>query len=104
MSPIFDHVLIGGGQDAAAVTTTAAKAGYFEARFFHKVFAEEFANARGHFSPINSGAHAGHACGLCVALRWQAARQPNVPACILATITSSAASSAPSDMCPQPPL
>lgn len=24
-------------QDAAAVTTTAAKAGYFEARFFHKV-------------------------------------------------------------------
>lgn len=54
LSPIFDHVLIGGGQDAAAVTTTAAKAGYFEARFFHKVFCEEFANARGHFSPINS--------------------------------------------------
>lgn len=41
-------------QDAAAVTMTAAKAGYFEARFFHKVFCEEFANARGHFSPINS--------------------------------------------------
>ena len=56
LSPIFDHVLIGGGQDAAAVTTTNAKSGYFEARFFHKVFAEEFANARGHFSPINSGA------------------------------------------------
>ena len=37
MSPLFNHVLIGGGQDAAAVTTTAAKAGYFEARFFHKV-------------------------------------------------------------------
>lgn len=36
------------------MTTTAAKAGYFEARFFHKVFEEEFANARGHFSPINS--------------------------------------------------
>ncbi|KAI3426446.1 hypothetical protein D9Q98_008813 [Chlorella vulgaris] len=54
LSPIFDHVLIGGGQDAAAVTMTAAKAGYFEARFFHKVFCEEFANARGHFSPINS--------------------------------------------------
>jgi translation initiation factor 3 subunit I len=73
MSPIFDHVLIGGGQDAAAVTTTAAKAGYFEARFFHKVFAEEFANARGHFSPINSGAQAGRAYTLCarrVAMRW----------------------------------
>ncbi len=38
------------------MTTTAAKAGYFEARFFHKVFQEEFAQARGHFSPINSGA------------------------------------------------
>ncbi|PSC70882.1 eukaryotic translation initiation factor 3 subunit I-like [Micractinium conductrix] len=54
LSPIFNHVLIGGGQDAAAVTTTAARAGYFEARFFHKVFAEEIANVRGHFSPINS--------------------------------------------------
>ncbi|GFH29229.1 uncharacterized protein HaLaN_27862, partial [Haematococcus lacustris] len=36
MSPIFDHVLLGGGQDAASVTTTSAKAGGFEARFFHK--------------------------------------------------------------------
>lgn len=36
------------------MTTTAAKAGYFEARFFHKVFGEEIAQARGHFSPINS--------------------------------------------------
>lgn len=41
------------------MTTTAAKAGYFEARFFHKVFQEEFAQARGHFSPINSGASPG---------------------------------------------
>jgi hypothetical protein len=31
------QVLMGGGQDAASVTTTAAKAGGFEARFFHKV-------------------------------------------------------------------
>ena len=30
-------MLLGGGQDAASVTTTAAKAGGFEARFFHKV-------------------------------------------------------------------
>ncbi len=37
MSPIFDHVLLGGGQDASNVTTTSAKAGGFEARFFHKV-------------------------------------------------------------------
>lgn len=31
------QVLLGGGQDASQVTTTSAKAGGFEARFFHKV-------------------------------------------------------------------
>ena len=36
------------------VTTTAAKAGGFEARFYHKIYAEEFGNVRGHFGPINS--------------------------------------------------
>lgn len=54
ISPIFDHVLLGGGQDASSVTTTSAKAGGFEARFFHKIYAEEFGNVRGHFGPINS--------------------------------------------------
>lgn len=36
------------------VTTTAAKAGGFEARFYHKIYAEEFGNVRGHFGPINT--------------------------------------------------
>jgi translation initiation factor 3 subunit I len=54
LSPIFDHVLLGGGQDASQVTTTSAKAGGFEARFFHKIYTEEFGNVRGHFGPINS--------------------------------------------------
>lgn len=36
------------------VTTTSAKAGGFEARFYHKIFTEEFGNVRGHFGPINS--------------------------------------------------
>lgn len=54
ISPLFDHVLLGGGQDASQVTTTAAKAGGFEARFFHKIFQEEFGSVRGHFGPINS--------------------------------------------------
>jgi hypothetical protein len=31
------QVVVGGGQDAADVTTTASRAGRFEARFFHKV-------------------------------------------------------------------
>lgn len=54
ISPIYDHVLIGGGQDAASVTTTAGRAGHFEARFFHKILENEFANVRGHFGPINA--------------------------------------------------
>lgn len=54
ISPLMDHVLLGGGQDASQVTTTAAKAGGFEARFYHKVYAEEFGSVRGHFGPINS--------------------------------------------------
>jgi len=54
ISPLYDHILLGGGQDASSVTTTSAKAGGFEARFFHKVYAEEFGNVRGHFGPINT--------------------------------------------------
>jgi len=54
ISPIFNHVLIGGGQEAARVTTTANRAGHFEARFFHKIFEEEIAQVRGHFGPINA--------------------------------------------------
>lgn len=36
------------------MTTTSAKAGGFEARFFHKIYTEEFGNVRGHFGPINT--------------------------------------------------
>uniref|UniRef100_A0A7S3VQ27 Eukaryotic translation initiation factor 3 subunit I n=1 Tax=Dunaliella tertiolecta TaxID=3047 RepID=A0A7S3VQ27_DUNTE len=54
ISPLFDHVLLGGGQDASQVTTTSSKAGGFEARFFHKIYQEEFGNVRGHFGPINT--------------------------------------------------
>lgn len=54
ISPVMDHVVIGGGQDAASVTTTSSKAGKFEAAFFHKIYEEEFGQVRGHFGPINS--------------------------------------------------
>lgn len=54
ISPLFDHVAIGGGQDAAAVTTTAGAAGKFEACFMHKTYAEEFGRVRGHFGPLNA--------------------------------------------------
>lgn len=54
ISPIKDHVALGGGQEAMEVTTTSTRAGKFEARFYHLVFEEEFARVKGHFGPINS--------------------------------------------------
>jgi len=54
ISPIFEQVVLGGGQDAMDVTTTSTKIGKFDARFFHLVFEEEFGRVKGHFGPINS--------------------------------------------------
>lgn len=54
ISPIRDHVVLGGGQEAMDVTTTSVKDGKFDSRFFHLVFEEEFARVKGHFGPINS--------------------------------------------------
>ena len=56
--PTFPHVLVGGGQEASQVTTTSSRAGKFEARFFHTVYAEEVGHVRGHFGPINAVAFA----------------------------------------------
>ena len=52
--PRFEHLIIGGGQDAMSVTTTDAREGGFEARFFHMVYETEFGRVAGHFGPINS--------------------------------------------------
>ena len=49
-----DHVLLGGGQEAMSVTTTAGKVGKFETRFFQLVYEEEFGVVKGHFGPINA--------------------------------------------------
>ncbi|CAL5438932.1 unnamed protein product [Camellia sinensis] len=54
MCPLLDHVVLGGGQDASAVTTTDHCAGKFEARFFGKVLQEEIGGVKGHFGPINA--------------------------------------------------
>ncbi|KAF2482743.1 WD40-repeat-containing domain protein [Neohortaea acidophila] len=47
------YVILGGGQAAMDVTTTSARQGKFEARFYHKVFEEEIGRVRGHFGPLN---------------------------------------------------
>lgn len=54
ISPIKEHVVLGGGQDAMDVTTTSSRIGKFDSRFFHLVFEEEFGRVKGHFGPINS--------------------------------------------------
>jgi len=37
ISPVKDHVVLGGGQEAMDVTTTSTRIGKFDARFFHLV-------------------------------------------------------------------
>ena len=54
ISPIREHIILGGGQDAMSVTTTSSKAGKFDSKIYHKVFEEEIGGIRGHFGPINS--------------------------------------------------
>ena len=59
------QVILGGGQDAREVTTTQARQGKFEARFYHKIFEDEIGRVRGHFGPLNTVAV--HPKGTCYA-------------------------------------
>ncbi|CAO1631529.1 unnamed protein product [Jaminaea pallidilutea] len=52
--PTRPYVVVGGGQEAMNVTTTSARQGRFEARFWHVVFEEEVARIPGHFGPLNT--------------------------------------------------
>jgi len=54
ISPIMDHIVLGGGQSAESVTTTRLDSSQFKTRFFHKVFEEEIGGIPGHFGPVNS--------------------------------------------------
>jgi translation initiation factor 3 subunit I len=54
ISPLKDHIVLGGGTSSSLVTTTAARNAYFEARFFHMVFEEEIGTVKGHFGPIHA--------------------------------------------------
>ncbi|KAF2458723.1 eukaryotic translation initiation factor-like protein 3 subunit [Lineolata rhizophorae] len=53
ITPVKDYIILGGGQAAMDVTTTNARQGKFEARFYHKIFEEEIGRVRGHFGPLN---------------------------------------------------
>jgi len=54
IAPTQPYVLLGGGQEAMSVTTTSARQGKFETRFWHKIFEEEVGRVKGHFGPINT--------------------------------------------------
>jgi len=61
ISPLYNvakspkyHILLGGGQDAKDVTTTASSSGKFEALLWHMVNDEEIGSIKGHFGPINT--------------------------------------------------
>merc|ERR1711934_745986 len=54
MSPLKNHIILGGGQDAGSVTTTDARMGKFEIKWFSKIYEDELGAVKGHFGPINS--------------------------------------------------
>jgi len=54
ISPVFNHVIVGGGQQAIHVTQTDQRAGHFEADFHHLVYADYMGSVKGHFGPINA--------------------------------------------------
>eukprot|EP00411_Alexandrium_monilatum_P019365 CAMPEP_0175250206 /NCGR_PEP_ID=MMETSP0093-20121207/35037_1 /TAXON_ID=311494 /ORGANISM="Alexandrium monilatum, Strain CCMP3105" /LENGTH=338 /DNA_ID=CAMNT_0016544451 /DNA_START=57 /DNA_END=1073 /DNA_ORIENTATION=+ len=61
ISPLYNaeenpkmHILMGGGQDAKDVTTTASSSGKFEALLWHMVYEEEIGTVKGHFGPMNT--------------------------------------------------
>ncbi|ODV69540.1 WD40 repeat-like protein [Hyphopichia burtonii NRRL Y-1933] len=54
ITSVKDFVILGGGQEARNVTTTAESQGKFEARFYHKIFIDEIGRVKGHFGPLNT--------------------------------------------------
>jgi len=54
ISPLMNHVILGGGQEARNVTTTRSQAGHFEVDFFHSVYQCQLGSVKGHFGPVNT--------------------------------------------------
>lgn len=54
ISPLKDHIIIGGGESAETVTTTRLDSTQFRIRFFHKVYETEICSVLGHFGTVNS--------------------------------------------------
>lgn len=53
ISPLFEHVILAGGQEAMDAALKGRDGG-FETKFFHMIFEEHFADVKGHFGPVNT--------------------------------------------------
>jgi len=54
ISPLMDHIIIGGGESAMEVTQTVSTAEQFKIRFFHSILSYELGSVLGHFGPVNA--------------------------------------------------
>ena len=54
ISPILNHVLLAGGQEATDVTLSGAGEGHFEVEFWHTIYEEKLTQVTGHFGPVNT--------------------------------------------------
>lgn len=54
ISPLMDHVIVGGGERAEEVTVTETTASQFKVRFYHSIFCTELGSILGHFGPVNA--------------------------------------------------
>jgi len=54
ISPLMDHIILGGGESAMEVTQTTATSEQFKVRFYHSIFTHELGSVLGHFGPVNS--------------------------------------------------
>ena len=52
ISPLKNHVLLGGGESAETVTTTKLDTQQFRARFFHSIYETEIGSYMGHFGTM----------------------------------------------------
>lgn len=53
-SPIFDHIILGGGIDKKLVANTDISQTKFNVHFFDVATEQTFSNIPGHFGPINT--------------------------------------------------
>jgi len=54
ISPLMNHIILGGGESAVEVTQTTATTEQFKVRFYHSIFGHELGGVLGHFGPVNS--------------------------------------------------